>query len=106
MGIRAHHLVFLDDSELNNNQKSPFLGQARRTSQNQKLVNTFPVWLVDKSETPFRMTLYLKLHSPPANLKDYHLQAEVSKEKWAVLKDQFLPWQIHLDPLRLALFSL
>ncbi|HEY9822683.1 MAG TPA: molybdate ABC transporter permease subunit, partial [Candidatus Sericytochromatia bacterium] len=67
VGIRAHQLIFT---------KEP----------NQE--NTFPCWLVQTSETPHRMTLYLKLHSSPTTPQDYHLQAEVFKEKWAVLKDQ------------------
>jgi molybdate transport system permease protein len=84
VGIRAHQLTFT---------KEP----------NQE--NTFPCWLVQTSETPHRMTLYLKLHSSPTNPQDYHLQAEVFKEKWAVLKDQPFPWHIRLDPLRLMLMK-
>ncbi len=84
VGIRAHQLTFT---------KEP----------NQE--NTFPCWLVQTSETPHRMTLYLKLHSSPTSPQDYHLQAEVFKEKWAVLKDQPFPWHIRLDPLRLMLME-
>ncbi len=82
VGIRAHQLSFPNES-----------------SQE----NTFPCWLAATSETPHRMTLYLKLHHPPASDRDYHLQAEVFKEKWADLKDRPFPWQIHLHPLRLLL---
>ena len=84
VGIRAHQLSFPDDL----NQE-----------------NTFPCWVVQTSETPHRMTLYLKLHCPPLNLSDYQLQAEVFKEKWALLKDRPYPWHICLDPLRLILMS-
>jgi len=84
VGIRAHHLVFPDDLSCE---------------------NTFPVWLVQTSETPHRMTLYLKLFSPPANLKDHDLEAEVPKEKWAAIKDRPLPWQLHFNPLRLFLMG-
>jgi molybdate transport system permease protein len=84
VGIRAHQLSFT---------KEP----------NQE--NTFPCWLVQTSETPHRMTLYLKLHSSPTNPQDYHLQAEVFKEKWAILKDQPFPWHVRLDPLRLMLMQ-
>lgn len=84
VGIRAHQLTFPNDS-----------------SQE----NTFPCWVVQTSETPHRMTLYIKLHNPPANSQDYHLQAEVFKEKWAGLKDRPFPWDIHLDPLRLILMG-
>ena len=84
VGIRAHQLSFPCD-------------------RNQE--NTFPCWLVQTSETPHRMTLYLKLHNPPTNSQDYHLQAEIFKEKWASLKDQPKPWNIRLDPLRLILLK-
>ena len=82
VGIRAHQLTFPKD-----------LTQE----------NTFPCWVVRTSETPHRMTLYLKLRNPPTNPSDYHLQAEVFKEKWAALKDRPFPWHIYLDPLRLIL---
>jgi molybdate transport system permease protein len=84
VGIRAHHLIFLD---------------------NQERENTFPCWLVTMSETQHQVTLYLKLHSPATNTQEYHLQAEVFKDKWENLKNQPLPWHIHLDSLRLILME-
>jgi molybdate ABC transporter permease protein len=89
IGIRAHHFHF---EEL---EKTP--------SSNTE--NTFPCWLVQTSETPHRMTLYLKLHSPPTQANDYHLQAELFKETWTKLKDQPYPWHIRLDSLNLFLMS-
>ena len=84
VGIRAHQLIFPND--LNKE-------------------NTFPCWAVQTSETPHRMTLYLKLHNRPTNPSDYHLQAEVFKEKWSVLKDRPFPWHVCLEPLRLILME-
>ena len=84
VGIRAHHLIFLE---------------------NQERENTFPCWLVTMSETQHQVTLYLKLHSPATNSQEYHLQAEIFKDKWENLKNQPLPWHIHLDPLRLFLME-
>ncbi|MBK1986563.1 molybdate ABC transporter permease subunit [Sphaerospermopsis aphanizomenoides BCCUSP55] len=84
IGIRAHQIVFTNDP----NQE-----------------NTFPCWLVRTSETPHRMTLFLKLHSPAENIHDYHLQAEVYKEKWVTIKDLPFPWYVHLDPVRLMLME-
>ncbi len=84
VGIRANHLVFTDDP----------------TTE-----NTISVWLVQTSETPHRVTLYLKLYSPPSNLKDYNLEAEVPKEKWNILKDRPFPWLVHFNPLRLFLME-
>jgi molybdate ABC transporter permease protein len=63
--------------------------------------NTFPCHLARTSETPHRMTLFLKLNSPALNSNDYHLQVEVLKDLGAALKDKPFPWYVHLDPLRL-----
>lgn len=65
--------------------------------------NTFPCWLVKKSETQHRVTVYIKLNSEPIDTQDYHLQAEVFKEKWATLKDRPFPWFVELNPLRVCL---
>jgi len=82
VGIRAHQIAFT-------------------TNPDQE--NTFPCWLAETSETPHRMTLFLKFNSPPSHPQDYHLQAEAFKEKWLTLKDRPFPWYIRLDPLRLLL---
>ncbi|MDZ8084388.1 MAG: molybdate ABC transporter permease subunit [Nostoc sp. DedQUE12b] len=84
IGIRAHQFIFTND-----------LSQE----------NTFPCWLVQTSETPHRITLFLKLHSAGKNSQDYHLQAEVFKEKWATMKDKPFPWYVRLDRLRLILME-
>ncbi|MDJ0737232.1 MAG: molybdate ABC transporter permease subunit [Nostocaceae cyanobacterium] len=84
VGIRAHQLAFTKEID----------GE-----------NTFACWLARTSETPHRMTLFLKLHQPPVDMNDYHLQAEVFKEKWAILKDQPFPWYVRLDPQRLLLIN-
>jgi molybdate transport system permease protein len=84
LGIRAHQLIF---PETNTE------------------ANTFPCWLATLSETQHRMTLYIKLHQPPETPEDYHLQAEVFKEKWLELKSRPYPWYIQLHPLRLMLLS-
>jgi molybdate ABC transporter permease protein len=84
VGIRAHQLRFNDEAE----------GE-----------NVFPCWIAGTSETPHRITLYLKLNTPPENPADYHLQAELFKEKWVLLKEREFPWQVQLDPLRLMLME-
>lgn len=78
VGIRAHHIRFAASSGETN---SP---------------NSFPCWLVRTSEAPFRVTVYLRLHSPDAG--DHHLQAEITKENWLRLKDQPQPWRVILPP--------
>lgn len=84
VGFRAHQFTFPED------KNHP---------------NTFPCWLAMTSETQHRITLYLKLHRPSNSPEDYHLQAEVFKEKWEKLKQRPFPWFVHLGPERLLLLS-
>lgn len=84
IGIRAHHLTF------GNSFDQP---------------NTFPAWVAWTSETPHRLTVYLKLHEPPTGIHDYHLQAEVFKEKWQLQKDHPFPWAVSLQPHSLLLLQ-
>ncbi len=87
IGIRAHHIDFLDSS------KDLAAGE-----------NTFQCWLVRTSETPFRITLFLSLQEPSrAEAGTYHLQAEVFKEKWRHFRDLPLPWRVQLAPESLFL---
>jgi molybdate transport system permease protein len=91
VGIRAHQIQFLDI--------------VRASEDSLQRANVFPGWLSATCETPHRMTLYLKLHSPPTSPTDYQLQAEIFKENWLLLKDLPLPWFIYLDPARLILMT-
>lgn len=84
VGIRAHQIRFIDDRHAE---------------------NTFPCWLVSTSETPHRMTVFLKFNSTPEHSQDYHIQAEVFKERWEVLKQKPLPWLVKLEALRLILLE-
>jgi molybdate transport system permease protein len=81
VGIRAHHIEFVPS------------GLAAGEPQE----NVFPCWLARSSETPFRVTLYLSLQGPPG-FSEHFLQAEVSKEKWRIFRDQPLPWHVRLAP--------
>jgi len=80
-GVRAHQIDFLETRDAAANGE-----------------NVFPCWLMETSETPFRITLYLRLHSAPREGDQPHLQAEVFKEKWLSFKDRPLPWHVRLDP--------
>jgi ABC-type sulfate/molybdate transport systems ATPase subunit len=81
IGVRAHHIDFADAAP-----------------GNAPTANTFPCWLVRASETPFRITLFLRLHQPPDGNDEHHLQAEVFKEKWTRFKDLPQPWHVRLAP--------
>ncbi len=84
VGIRAHQLSFVSGCDRE---------------------NTFACWIASTVETPHRVTLYIKLHSLPNDSQDYHLQAEVFKEKWRAIKDNPFPWYVHFEPIRLILME-
>ncbi|MBE9182776.1 molybdate ABC transporter permease subunit [Oculatella sp. LEGE 06141] len=84
VGIRAHQITIMPNPD-------------------SSLTNTFPCWLAATSETPHRMTLFLKLNAAPQGSQDYHVQAEIFKEKWQAIKDHPFPWFVRFDPLRLML---
>lgn len=93
-GIRAHHIDFVESSA----------GGAPGE-------NVFPCWLVRSSETPFRITLFLRLREPSgaspsagqADADGFELQAEVFKEKWERFRNQPQPWHVRLSPSALFL---
>ncbi len=88
VGIRAHHIIFWEEQY-----------------QSEIPANVFSAWVVWTSETPHRMTVYLKIGAPPAHAEDYHLQAEVFKDRWRQLQLKPMPWLIHLQPERLLLLQ-
>jgi molybdate transport system permease protein len=84
IGVRSHQVLFQQPPELE---------------------NTFPCWLVNSSEAPHEMTLYLRLHAAPQEGDLPHLQADIPKEAWRALSAQPQPWRITLDPTRLLLLE-
>jgi molybdate transport system ATP-binding protein/molybdate transport system permease protein len=86
VGIRAHYIDFLESAPANTGGE-----------------NIFPCWLVRASETPFRITLYLRLHDPNGDETTYDLQAEVFKEKWQRFRNAPCPWHVQLPPESLFL---
>jgi molybdate transport system permease protein len=81
IGIRAHHIDFLETA-------SEAAGEP----------NIFPCWIARTSETPFRITLFLSLDPARAAAGEAHLQAEVFKEKWERFRDRPQPWRVRLAP--------
>jgi ABC-type sulfate/molybdate transport systems ATPase subunit len=65
--------------------------------------NTFPCWLAAMTETPFRVTLDLRIGAPAASPADFHVQAEVFKLEWEAFRNLPQPWRIDLPPDRLFL---
>jgi ABC-type sulfate/molybdate transport systems ATPase subunit len=89
VGIRAHQIDFLE---------------SHTASPSDATENVFPCWPTSTSETPFRITLYLKLHSAPTVNDQPDLQAEVFKEKYQQFKNAPLPWHVRLSPDSLIVF--
>jgi len=89
VAIRAHHLRI----------------HAAAAAQPGRCENIFPCWLTAMAETPFRVTLDLRLGGPPANPADFHVQAEVFKREWEAFRDTPQPWRVELSPDRLFLLS-
>jgi molybdate transport system ATP-binding protein/molybdate transport system permease protein len=65
--------------------------------------NVFPCWLAAMTETPFRVTLDLRIGAPPAGFADFHLQAEIFKQEWESFCDLPQPWELELAPDRVFL---
>jgi molybdate transport system permease protein len=85
VAIRAHHIEFIEAA-----------------GGDSKARNIFPCWLLRSSETPFRVTLYVRLRQIPSEPTDgileADLQAEVSKEKWISFCERPQPWHVRLSP--------
>ncbi len=82
VGIRAHHI------KVTGHTAEP---------------NAFPCWLVGQVESPFEITLYLRLHAPPGPHDQPHLEAEMPHAEWAELSQKPQPWIAVLNPERLLL---
>src|SRR5271169_5211280 len=87
IAIRAHHVRV----------------RAKHVLNLENFENTFPCWLAAMTETPFRVTLDLRIGAPPASSADFHLQAEVFKQEWESFRDLPQPWAIELAADRLFL---
>lgn len=88
IGIRAHHIDFLESD-----------GGAA------DLENVFPCWVARTSESPFRITLFLSVDAAHAAAGRYQLQAEVFKEKWMRFRERAFPWHVRLAPELLFLME-
>ena len=82
VGIRAHHVEVAAESSAE---------------------NALPCWLVDQVESPFEITLHLRLHAPPQPGDRPHLEAEMPHAAWAKLSRIQQPWKAVLEPERLLL---
>jgi len=88
IGIRAHHIEFPDAQAQETPRSAP-------PPQNQ---NAFPCWLAHHSETPFRMTVFLRTRELEKSEDEIELQAELTKPEWDRLRTQEQPWRVRLSP--------
>ncbi len=82
VGIRAHHVRVRAANEA-------LPGESK---------NVFPCWLAAINETPFRVTLDLRIGGPPASPGDFHVQAEIFKQQWESFRTAPQPWRMELAP--------
>lgn len=80
VGIRPHHLTFVD------HQDQP---------------NTIPCWPCKITEAPHRVQFGLYLHSPHKSAHTSLLWGDVYKETWQRLTSKEPPWLLRLDPKHL-----
>lgn len=67
--------------------------------------NVFSCWLVETSEAPHEMTLYLRLHREPRAGERAQIQVDVPKPVWRTLERTPQPWAIQFVPEALLLLS-
>jgi ABC-type sulfate/molybdate transport systems ATPase subunit len=65
--------------------------------------NVFSCWLAAMTETPFRVTLDLRIGAPAKGPSDFHVQAEIFKREWETFGTLPQPWLIELAADRLFL---
>jgi len=87
IAIRAHHVRVLPP----------------RKSSLESTENVFPCWLAAMAETPFRVTLDLRIGASPAGPSDFQVQAEVFKREWEAIRELPQPWAMELAADRLFL---
>jgi molybdate transport system permease protein len=90
VAIRAHHIRVQPSENLSE-------GKIRQ--------NIFPCRLVAMTETPFRVTLDLRIGSAPVDSSGFHVQAEVFKQEWEMFRELSQPWAVELAAERLFLLE-
>ena len=88
IAIRAHHIR---------------LRGAESAARSAAHENVFPCTLAEMAETPFRVTLDLRIGAEPSSGSQFHVQAEVFKQEWDAFRNLPQPWQVELPPDRLFL---
>ncbi|MEB3289729.1 MAG: sulfate/molybdate ABC transporter ATP-binding protein [Leptolyngbya sp.] len=93
IGLRAHRILLGE------------MGHGDAASEIPAPPNTLPAWVAWQSETPDQMTLYLKLGEPATDPQDYHLQAQIDRDRWHQRQSQPMPWWVHLPPDQILLLQ-
>ncbi len=69
------------------------------------VANAFPCWVMATVESPFEVTLYLRLHAPPDPGDCPHLEAEIPRDRWDELSASPQPWTAVLPAGRILLLK-
>lgn len=105
IGLRANHIIVSDLCEnlkmYNNDAAYAAIDSEGKTVRQNQTTNIYDCWVVNTSETPFRMTVYLSLKKNHGGTRKYQLQWEVSKEKWLSMKDKPQPWKVYMNKEKL-----
>jgi ABC-type sulfate/molybdate transport systems ATPase subunit len=88
VGIRAHHIAF----------PGAQMHDATSGGSTHNDENVIPCWLAHTSETPFRMTIFLRTREFEKSEDEIELQAELTKSEWDRLRALEQPWRVRLAP--------
>lgn len=105
IGLRANHIVVADSIQNIEYYNKEFNCSGVNCKKDIEKDNIFDCWMVETSETPFRMTVYISLKENQDENSKYLIQWEVSKEKWFSIKDKPLPWKVYMDTEKLFLME-
>ena len=68
-------------------------------------INVFAAWIANQIKLPNRVTLYLKLHSPPNNSNYYHLEMQITLNEWQQLPTCADSYWVQLLPSQIIMFQ-
>ncbi len=100
-GIKLNVKQNMDNNLKHVGMRAHYIRQASDKNQD----NVFNCWPSFVSEGPFKVTIYLAIGNKPKDIEYYHLQWEITKEKWFELKKESVPWKIYIDSDKLLVFD-
>ncbi|MDP4177338.1 MAG: sulfate/molybdate ABC transporter ATP-binding protein [Bacillota bacterium] len=105
IGFRANHIVVADSIQNIKYYSKECNCNEVNCQEDIEKENIFDCWVVETSETPFRMTVYISLKENQDENSKFLIQWEVSKEKWFSIKDKPQPWKVYMNMEKLFLME-